>query len=133
MLDPSAYNRLLTEEEVRPLWEAMIKKAIEEELEQPKPVEPVVTIARERKIINPALTARFSGTFQTDPPVSPRFSSPRALEAQRSPRLSTESRKIDTPVPSPTPTTTTSRSNTARYESTVRTPKSTSKLTDSSK
>ena len=133
MLDPSAYNRLLTEEEVRPIWEAMVKKELEDELKeqlvQSKPVEPVVIVARERKIINPALTARFSGTFQTDPPSSPRFSSPRALEAQRSPRLSTEPRKIDTP----SPTTTTTRSNAPRYESTARTPKSTSKLTDSSK
>lgn len=131
MLDPSAYSRLLTEEEVRPIWEAMVKKEIEDELNehivQSKPVEPIVM--RERKTINPALTARFSGTFQTDPPHSPRFSSPRALEAQRSPRLSTEPRKIDTP----TTTITTTRPNAARYESTARTAKSSSKLTDSSK
>jgi hypothetical protein len=117
MLSPGAYNRLLTEEEVRPIWEAWIKQEIEQEEKYLKQVKPIVsgTLNKERRSIDPALTARFSGSFSPEPVVSPRYSSPRAVDAQRSPRVSTEVRKVDTPV----------RSNTPRYDSTVRTPKST--------
>ncbi len=131
MLNPDAFNRLLTEEEVRPIWDAWIRKAIEDELNErlvpPKRIVEPIPITKERRQIDSSLTSRFSGTFQPDPNVSPRFSSPRAIEAQKSPRFSSsEPRKIDTPTPN------TTRSNAPRYDTTARTPKST-KLTDSAK